>query len=446
LVYTGNRGLLFLGDEIGCFVKVQELTTCDATPTNPPITFTQYNNFCWKDLASTTVQGTVPSAQLEQANTYTYQGTLTFTLDAPSDVIQIVVDYWLGDTQQGYPLEAPGCVAGAQGCTFAPLESAFALGPIVVQIQPTAQVQLYVLPVAIIYQPPGGDSYQNYGTETQVQTAVKVGTTSTQTAITEWDTSRSVAVTANLGAAPIPNLANVTSTQYWKTQTQNLTSIQTSASDSQIITYDAGTTWKTAQNNSSAGTGDPNMLIPGYEPFWDDIFMLAPYPQLNFWDINGQWLEEVSAADLSDAFPLSVTDIAACATGTGYTAPAALWVNQSRPLTLDANDCASLLGLDPFYSWGQSAGPVDFVPVGPQAIPPLLSFAPSSLTSGEELQIDGVSNTFQTSLTDTIGSQITAGLNISIPFIGGVGVQIQNGESTSNTTKMSLTYDYQIDQ
>ena len=129
-----TTGPAFAGNEIGCFVKVQELTACDANPTNPPITFTQYNQFCWKDLASTTINFLVPQANWGTAQNYPNSGSVTFTLDQPMDVIQIVWDYWLGDFQVGeLVLFGTGCVQSAANCETS-LESVFALGPIPVEV------------------------------------------------------------------------------------------------------------------------------------------------------------------------------------------------------------------------------------------------------------------------------------------------------------------------
>ena len=448
-----TTGPAFAGNEIGCFVKVQELTACDANPTNPPITFTQYNQFCWKDLASTTINFLVPQANWGTAQNYPNSGSVTFTLDQPMDVIQIVWDYWLGDSQVGeLVLFGTGCVQSAANCETS-LESVFALGPIPVQVAPVAAIQLNVMPVAIMYQPPGGDSYQSYQTGTSMTTAVTTGSSSTQTQITEWDYSQSVAYNLNVNYPKILGITGafgLTATQNWSGSTQNIVSSKQSNTESETLSYQATAAFSTAVNNATSGKGDPNMLVPGYEPFWDDVFLLALYPQFQVWNIGGKWLWQLAAADVGNAYPATVTDLAACAASTGgWTLSPIFWANANIPLVVQQETCQELLAMDPYYAWGQGAEPVDFTPIGPEKSS-LLPITNSNLVTGTLEQVSAVSNSLTLSVTDKIGSSlaVTGSESINIPFVGGGvsgGVKVTNGESQSNTDKLALTYDYKTD-
>ncbi len=448
-----TTGPAFAGNEIGCFVKVQELTACDANPTNPPITFTQYNQFCWKDLASTTINFLVPQANWGTAQNYPNSGSVTFTLDQPMDVIQIVWDYSLGDSQVGESvLYGAPCVNGNAGCAqTTPLESVFAIGPIVVQVAPVAAIQLNIMPVAIMYQPPGGDSYQTYQVGASMTTSVISGSSSTKTQISNWGASQSVAY--NFKENPsftipgtkfqIGGSGGISPTQSWSGSTQNITSTTNSNSESQVLSYQTNAAFSTAVNNVTAGKGDPNMLVPGYEPFWDDVFLLALYPQFEVWNFGGNWLWQLAAADVAAAYPATVTDLAACAVGTGWTLPPIFWVNSNTPLVVQPETCQQLLAMDPYYAWGQAAEPLDFSPIGPEKSS-LTPVSNSNLATGTLAQTSTVSNSLTTSVTDTIGSSLIGSLSITIPFFGG-GVTATSGETQSNTDKLSLTYDYKTD-
>ena len=129
------------------------------------------------------------------------------------------------------------------------------------------------MPVAIMYQPPGGDSYQSYQTGTSMTTAVTTGSSSTHTQITEWDYSQSVAYNLNVNYPKILGITGafgLTATQNWSGSTQNIVSSKQSNTELETLSYQVTAAFSTAVNNATSGKGDPNMLVPGYEPFWDD--------------------------------------------------------------------------------------------------------------------------------------------------------------------------------
>ncbi len=224
---------------------------------------------------------------------------------------------------------------------------------------PIAMIQLKVVPRTILYLPPGNDSASCAKRTQTFSTTIVAGST------TEIDNSNSQdswidnAVSGNVTAT----IGNILSLGYsssqddrWDTKTTLKTG---QALEHDVLQTNQTLTWIAHGLNSSKSA------VPGAagafdnEPFWDDEVLVLVHPQLAVWDFSGRQsvqLIAASAGGAPDEIGIPINQLDACARGmapnaAGYSFPTATGQTE----TLNAAECKTLAGLDPFYGKGQSA-------------------------------------------------------------------------------------------
>ena len=244
--------------------------------------------------------------------------------------------------------------------------------PFQVISQPTTIFQVQAIPYAIVYQPPGDISTQQFQKANTYTTQLSAGTANTAQSA---DASSYVqGINYNFGSPssisifglsiPIPNYTFNTSTSMTNTYSMTNTTADTANTTITDITTTGG------GMNNLASTGNPNTIPLGLggsihdQPFWDDSIVVAIGSTFLLWTLpNGHSAYQL-VGDVETA-ALPVYELAMCAANVGNTIvdqygnylagnPLPI-VNVGGTFSLSATDCAHLLVLDPFYSnQGQS--------------------------------------------------------------------------------------------
>jgi hypothetical protein len=229
-----------------------------------------------------------------------------------------------------------------------------------VVILPAALVQLKVLPVTILYLPPGDKSSANYTVLSSFSSAASASqgseidsSNSNDNWFEEMDTTQ---VSAEIG-----KLLNFGYTDTSDTRWDNKTTL--GAGQSQVAGSSIQTTTSTMIGSGVLG-GATN--VPGQggsyanAPFWnDDIFVLV-HPQYAVWNFYGKTSMQLIAANsgpspMSSTVSFTVRQLDACAHGEAPSQARLQFPIINGTETLTASECLTLAQLDPFYGKGQSA-------------------------------------------------------------------------------------------
>jgi hypothetical protein len=257
-----------------------------------------------------------------------------------------------------------------------------ASNPFQVVVEPVAVAQMKVLPLTIIYQPPGDKSTatytisQSFGLNmTASNLVLQNQSTAVDTKVTDASATglsfKNLAGGSSGAGTPLSNLlgglsagVSLTDSTTWDNSTLLGTGRSLQAAESSTATLLATTT---------TPIGPDKSLIPGaagtysIEPFWDDVFLMIVHPQVGVWQANqGSSIILLGADGAPTApalFSANVRMLDSCARQVGPNANGLL-INTATDLVpgtpptsaqmLNANDCMQLLQLDPFYGVGQS--------------------------------------------------------------------------------------------
>jgi hypothetical protein len=464
------------GNQLHCMVIIQIATPCTQPPQSPPINFnqyyTQYQEFCWQTLASKTLladASNVTTASPAVPITIVAQGSIDFSLNAPSNAVQILWDYWLSDTYPGLgtgPFYNPGCVTGCSGPgagAYLATEDVVGVGPIDFEVDPIMLAQLDVLPLFILYQPPGDDSNASFAQSSTVATTFSVGVQTQNQSLQTIAYSGEDDISTSFGYNPMggpmqgqdftsivsPQALSVTingmttNTTQWNNSTQTVGSSTVAGSNSISLTTQTLSQWATPTSSVptlTGGTGDPNLDTPGYEPFWDDIVYLATSPQFGVWYFNTgtQYL----LYGYGGLYPVTISQLANCAAGNPLPIPSYLTGNITLP-PIPAAECAGLAAIDPFYAWGQSAFPSGFQFGTSQSVLPLTTATQQQFKQTMHQQQMSTQNSLSVSVTDVIGNSRTGtgsgSLNV-LGFFVGPQVKATSGETITTGTTTQITY------
>jgi hypothetical protein len=266
--------------------------------------------------------------------------------------------------------------------------------PFIAIVDPSALVQLSVVPYTILYQPPGDQSTVTFATRAGFGTNFTLGnsTEKSNSYTTESSGSQGFSLNLSYGLG-----YNVNSTQNWDTTTKQSFGLTDDASqqdsDQQAITI-------TQAMNSDAGAvpGDGGICASPtdcsqiqyptadwlymHEPFWLDTFVLLVHPQFAAY-VSGDGKERyVMTGSVPVMGKITVGDLQSCALGQSILStenpcevtygdaglnyiggPGPVYQSEGNYcpdkhqacVKLTPADAANLLRLDPFYGRGQNA-------------------------------------------------------------------------------------------
>jgi hypothetical protein len=253
-----------------------------------------------------------------------------------------------------------------------------ASNPFQVVVEPIAIAQLKVLPLTILYQPPGNQSTATYtlsqsfgtnmsasnllenGQSTEVDSKASTGTsTSAKGGIGSLGGSGE-GISEALKASGFSISEKFEDSSTWDHTTNLGTGRSSQIAVANSATFEAVNTTSIGPNKSlmpgAAGTYDQ-------EPFWNDVFLTIVHPQLGVWQMNQDSAIILLGADGAPSSPalfaVTVRQLDQCARrvdpfANGIKINTSTHVPADSTDVLDANDCLQLVQLDPFYGVGQS--------------------------------------------------------------------------------------------
>jgi len=416
-------------------------------------------------------------------------------LNQPSTYLRALVTVWEGDTRDSPGLtyigwnpgqvsaadghEELSCVRGSRGpegwCPKsgkwfrsiyysvvhqAPggLKYVDALSAVQVIVLPAALVQFHVLPYTIVYQPPGDLSTATFSTAASYGTSLTIGAGTQVNNSTTNDFKQSTSM--NISGAFKGFGFNFGATQSWDQSTEFGTGLSQNSSAQTSSQFTQGHTW-TMQANPSLTPGSQGSYW--HEPFWDDEFVLLMNPQMGLWEFNGQLQAAMLGADGSVNAPIysepTLRELFACAMQQGAYAQGYPLIDSTpqNPDYLNSDECWALMQLDPFWWEGQQMpGWTPQMQGNPRAHPDggtQYGVPPSDQASGDQSHpaagLDQVitftlansltgTSTYDSTVTDTVGSNFSAGMSLK-KYIG-IGVSTNQGNSTATSTGLSIAF------
>ena len=411
-----------------------------------------------------------------------HQG-VTYPLDFPNPTVPS------GDSTK--PGGATDIVAASSG------EAAHdwqATPPFTVMVLPNGVAQLKVMPLAIIYAPPGACGGQDKPVSC---TYANAGGTSSSSATNQsrelFAYTQSFGTTLSFGESAVAAVANAAVSSSGSTislstpsdltpnlmtpnvfadgeslspMTIPLPQLSWSEQQSQAqatgesANFAQGQTYQFAQLLSVTSNWtviDPD-IKPGdataydKEPFWDDTYILMVSPEFAFWDFGtpsgGPMTQSQFLSAQSNYWPVTVKELDQCVSG------AATVTNPyDTGIKLSAAECTELLSLDPFYPGGNSAAiprgsSVDqsrFVPLPSSPFGKLpntnqpLSTDISTLISNSSTAGTQSSQVYNGTVTNSAATSTTTGLSF-LYHKAGVSGSVTTGSSGSQGTSLQITY------
>jgi hypothetical protein len=378
---------------------------------------------------------------------------------------------WLGDTNDDGPNSwDPGpmeSIGGLQsgGIVFSEYPTDAADGDyanlcqLVILVIPSDLLQLKVMPVGLVYCPPGSASSATFS----------YGTTNSLT----WGFSDSLGnsyIADNSSTFSLQNSDKGGVTFGFKSENYNISFGVNDGSQTEQ-SWDYGTSSGitslvenayTVTLTDVAGytvTPTPSNPLPGdtaspsQQAFQTDTFMLLVRPQLAVWAYPG-----LNAVQLLGSwpglYPAVVTDLAAAMVGTqGYPVTSSPPPGSNSSPILDANDCANLLSLDPFYvaQW-QGAASLNgsrwsFImqcifgqEVQPFTVSNEVGYSLYTIVKSDTAYKQSASYTYSSSVESKYTYQSTQSNGIAFSVGGsvfGLGEGSMGGDSSSSTSAMS---------
>ena len=308
-------------------------------------------------------------------------GSNVFNIRNYLRTLRVVVAVWLDDTHfKGY-------VRSAQKYS----------DPFNVAVVPTAFYQIKVQPMAIVYAPPGDQSFVSFTATDTYNTNYTTGNSKSQSnKITSddnssWAASMQMGVSGESGGAKASGsltlgggggLDTSTTTGYG---VQNGSQIGGSSAMSTGIQWGIGLNAFTTPGNgmvcaSTTNCSTQTMVANWWrnQPFWNDTFILQIHPQYAFYVLGDNTDRSVMYASVNGGNQVQVLQLWSCANGItidgqnqctlDYSDSSIRtkngqepnYVGTSNTLELTPTEAKHLLALDPFYVGGQGAMlPVD---------------------------------------------------------------------------------------
>jgi hypothetical protein len=253
-----------------------------------------------------------------------------------------------------------------------------ASNPFQVVIEPIAIAQMKVLPLTILYQPPGDKSTANYSLSQSFGTNMTANNLVNQTQSTSVNSKvgdgdkfefkslssagggggdDSTAAFMKAAGFSVSEMTSDSST--WDNTTLLGSGRSTQVAQANVATF---------QSIKTSTVGPLKNLVPGaagtfdQEPFWGDTFVLIVHPQVGVWQVNSSSNVVLLGADGAPNSPalffVTLKNLDDCAHHKGNV-PNGISINTSSHSppdstdVLDADDCLQLAQLDPFYGVGQ---------------------------------------------------------------------------------------------
>jgi hypothetical protein len=346
-----------------------------------------------------------------------------------------------------------------------------ASSPFQVVVEPLAVAQMKVLPLTILYQPPGDKSTAQYTLSNSFGTTMTASNLVTQGQSTSVDSKAGDGTTVSFkslagksdGSAVGDFLANfsvsgmTSSSETWDHTTNVGTGRSSTAAMANTATFAAVKTTTIGPNKN---------LIPGaagtfaQEPFWDDTFATIVHPQVGVWRASGSSAIILLGADGQPSSPalffVTTRELDQCARQVAPF-PNGILINTSTHTppdatdVLDANDCLQLVQLDPFYGVGQSLPGVPTARVV-QPTNAVTSTNFGTALDGQPLN-QSLSNvityanvstatnvaTYNASVTDAFMTSDSGGVTFSL-YGFSFGLNFSQSGSTSNVNTWAVTF------
>ena len=412
-------------------------------------------NGIWTDLGSP-VSLTAPAVTADAAHATT---GATAELDIPLTqivtAVRIHYDFWEGQTAEGSaPADGPdGCLAhlqvGGTDCSVAPSAFASDAGqfnrtvaftpPLLISLEPTALLQLNVMPYKILYQPPGDESQSSFALSQGQESSTQLTLGSSSGSAATSDTN--VGVGASAQATFFGSGFSLSADHNWDDSTTSTSTSANSQSNTVDITDTFTQSWQ-------SGVNPADLKNPAVEPWEYDEYALILHPQVAVWDVAGQVSYDLFAAQSAE-YDVSAHDLLTCADGLALPIPG----DYQPPIVLQPQECASLLTLDPFDLGGQSADPTLAVGGLATEIQSIARGGPGEGTLGSKTftltqqeattKQTSSSTDYATSVTDAQINSAAASVTGGVQFPdGGAGVTVSGSwsQTDSNSTSMDVTY------
>ncbi len=390
---------------------------------------------------------------------------------------------WLGDTNDSNywdygPMESVGVLneGGAVTCEF-PASGQYTLAQWVIGVVPTELIQIKAMPIALIYNPPGNASNASYAlSNTNTYSWTFSDSESNNYSVTNDISSTagsSISGSGSLGFSfmgfglSLGASNSAQTSQTWDNSTTQGT--QTSSGNTYTLSQSQATNlaWQTGGNPWPGDTAPVSQ-----EAFQADTFTVLVRVQLAIWDYPNFYFSQVLGS-WPTLYTVSVEQLVEVINGGASAYSFAPPPGASMPCSLNAQDCAALLSLDPFYASGwqgadlstfntNSSGVARFQPItsvnygstvlsdgAPPANDPVTV---QSVVSNETTYKQSYSLTYTSgietkySFTNTQSNSINFGVSIKEGVVQASGSGSQGSSSSttiSNSTSTTLSINYQ---
>jgi len=400
----------------------------------------------------------IPSPVNSGETTCYSEGSLVVPLNAAAQVLTI------GTTFGTYGSEGNYVPAGGTQTT----------SPLLIEVEPTAQIQANVLVNRIVYQPSGVDSSQNFQTTHSAQTETDLSFGQSNANVTGTDTSYGLDASLSVGEDGVT--VNMSYSGSWETDsTQTNTNSSNSGNSSTINTTfgeSIGTKpWKTGTSPSSP-------------PWMNDEFDLAVNPQFAIWDLSSCQVGVASESGKTTTCgggavqpqtaiiptgigyedQISVSDLLPCVegqrtyplVGTGF-----------KVTYLSQAECEQIVAQDPFAATGLGIVPTpagefpgeavnpavvlggtSATPFGAQNVNPGLSKGFTENQSQTNANFYSTSQSLESDITSIAKNSVSVGasVDVDIPDIATVNASLSFTYGETSTTGQMLTENYNSNQ
>jgi len=325
-----------------------------------------------------TPQSTPTTGQGYACSIINNQNSINWSASAPFCPPAVPVVVLPGQNENEGPLATwrytrPAVMGSPQQQTFVYEQAS---SPFHVVVEPIAIAQLKVLPLTILYQPPGDKSSATYTLSRSFGTTMTASNLVDQSQSTEVDSKAtdgtSVEGSASLdslgGPGKVGNLLKAIAPSIGLKAASSTTWDQTTSLETGRSSEAAQSNTGTFESIMTTTIGPIASLVPGaagtfdQEPFWGDTFVTLVHPQVGVWKVDAGSAIILLGADGAPSSPslfsVTVRDLDECARQVaphqnGIAINTSTHTPPDSSDVLDANDCLQLLQLDPFYGAGQ---------------------------------------------------------------------------------------------
>lgn len=257
--------------------------------------------------------------------------------------------------------------------------------PFIAVLAPTAFIQVKVIPMTIVYAPPGNASTAFYQTTKTYSTVFKLGNSRDQSNSSTSQQTQSTKLSLKL-IMPMAS-GGFDMGESWDSSTKTTFGTSEAASDSATGTLAFQTQWNlpanpdlipgagtTCASTTTCATLTQPANLRAIEPFWADTFVFSVHPQFAVWAQDAGAARYVQIAAVPVTADATVAQLSACwlddkdwpggkpcelkyshsILQAGSGAPVA-YVGAQDHVTLTAKEAYTFLRLDPFFVQGQNA-------------------------------------------------------------------------------------------